>query len=212
MCGPRRELARTGRPIPQRDDHRHDGAAGEDRRETDHRVLHGEVPQGDAEQDGRQAHAQVGDDFLSLPERKPAGIDARELATVPLVLVVNAAHPLAQRGELTLADLAEEPFVDFPPGYGNREVVDRAFAAAGVVRRVALEVPDIDMGAALVRHGLGIAFLPAFAVARTPGLHVLDVHGTVLRWSMHLGTSSTRRPSSALRALLDLVDLHVLAL
>ncbi|MFE0330008.1 LysR substrate-binding domain-containing protein [Streptomyces sp. NPDC058960] len=150
--------------------------------------------------------------FLSLPERKPAGIDARELATVPLVLVVSAAHPLAQRGKVVLADLAGEPFVDFPPGYGNREVVDRAFAAAGVARRVALEVPDIDMGAALVRHGLGIAFLPAFAVARTPGLHVLDVHGTVLRWSMHLGTSSTRRPSSALRALLDLVDLHVIAL
>jgi DNA-binding transcriptional LysR family regulator len=150
--------------------------------------------------------------FLSLPEHKPAGIDARELATVPLVLVVSAAHPLAQRGKVALADLAGEPFVDFPPGYGNREVVDRAFAVAGVVRRVALEVPDIDMGAALVRHGLGIAFLPAFAVARTPGLHVLDVHGTVLRWSMHLGTSSTRRPSSALRALLDLVDLHVIAL
>ncbi|BAC68165.1 hypothetical protein AQJ43_30155 [Streptomyces avermitilis] len=51
--------------------------------------------------------------------------------------------------------------------------------------------------------------------ARTPGLHVLDVldvHGTMLRWSMHLGTSSTRRPSSALRALLELVDLHVIAL
>ncbi|MEU2358468.1 hypothetical protein ABZ599_36775, partial [Streptomyces misionensis] len=39
-----------------------------------------------------------------------------------------------------------------------------------------------------------------------------DVHDTTLRWSMHLGTSSTRRPSSALRALLDLVDLHVIAL
>jgi DNA-binding transcriptional LysR family regulator len=153
--------------------------------------------------------------FLSLPEHKPAGIDARELATVPLVLVVSAAHPLARRGAVALADLAGEPFVDFPPGYGNREVVDRAFAAAGIVRRVALEVPDIDMGAALVRHGLGIAFLPAFVVARTAGLHVLDVldvHGTMLRWSMHLGTSSTRRPSSALRALLDLVDLHVIAL
>ncbi|MFF2361186.1 LysR substrate-binding domain-containing protein [Streptomyces sp. NPDC058122] len=88
--------------------------------------------------------------FLSLPEHKPAGIDARELATVPLVLVVSAAHLLAQRGKVALADLAGEPFVDFPPGYGNREVVDRAFAVAGVVRRVALEVPDIDMGAALV--------------------------------------------------------------
>ncbi|WP_265565996.1 LysR substrate-binding domain-containing protein [Streptomyces hygroscopicus] len=165
------------------------------------------------------AHALLSGDldvaFLSLPERKPAGIDARELATVPLVPVVSAVHPLAQQGKVALADLAAEPFVDFPPGYGNREVVDRAFAAAGVVRRVALEVPDIDMGAALVRHGLGIAFLPAFAVARTPGLHVLDVLDvldTTLRWSMHLGTSSTRRPSSALRALLDLVDLHVIAL
>ncbi|MFD5450540.1 hypothetical protein [Streptomyces sp. NPDC127100] len=43
-------------------------------------------------------------------------------------------------------------------------------------------------------------------------MHVLDVDGTMLRWSMYLGTSSTRRPSSALRALLDLVDLHVIAL
>lgn len=81
------------------------------------------------------AHALLSGDldvaFLSLPERKPAGIDARELATVPLVLVVNAAHPLAQRRELTLADLAEEPFVDFPPGYGNREVVDRAVRGGG---------------------------------------------------------------------------------
>ncbi|MFD4610483.1 LysR substrate-binding domain-containing protein [Streptomyces sp. NPDC058440] len=128
------------------------------------------------------AHALLSGDldvaFLSLPERKPAGIDARELATVPLVLVMSAAHPLAQRGKVALADLAGEPFVDFPPGYGNREVVDRAFAAAGVVRRVALEASDIDMGAALVLHGLGIAFLPAFAVARTPGLHVLDVQDT----------------------------------
>ena len=96
------------------------------------------------------AHALLSGDldvaFLSLPDRKPAGIDARELTTVPLVLVVSATHPLARQGKVALADLAGEPFVDFPPGYGNREVVDRAFAAAGVVRRVALEVPDIDMG------------------------------------------------------------------
>ncbi|MFC9930834.1 hypothetical protein [Streptomyces sp. NPDC127190] len=37
-------------------------------------------------------------------------------------------------------------------------------------------------------------------------------HDTVLRWSMHLGTSTTRPPGSALRAMIELVDLHVIAL
>ncbi|MBB5925608.1 hypothetical protein [Streptomyces echinatus] len=60
--GLRRELAGTGRAVAQRDGDRHNGAAGEDRREADHRGLHGEVPQGDAEQDGGQAHPQVRDD------------------------------------------------------------------------------------------------------------------------------------------------------
>ncbi|MDX3074191.1 hypothetical protein PV364_17720 [Streptomyces sp. MI02-7b] len=40
----------------------------------------------------------------------------------------------------------------------NREVGDGAFTAAGVVRRVALEVPDIDMGPHW-SGGVGIAFL-----------------------------------------------------
>ncbi|MFF0110650.1 LysR substrate-binding domain-containing protein [Streptomyces hirsutus] len=149
--------------------------------------------------------------FLSLPEHKPAGIGARELATVPLVLVVSAAHPLAQRGEVALADLAGGALRGLPAGLrqprGGRPGVRggrRTPGGTGSARH--------RHGAALVRHGLGIAFLPAFAVARTPGLHVLDVDGTMLRCSMHLGTSSTRRPSSALRALLDLVDLHVIVL
>ncbi|WP_377273681.1 LysR family transcriptional regulator [Peterkaempfera sp. SMS 1(5)a] len=150
--------------------------------------------------------------FLSLPERRPAGIDARRLATVPLFPVVPADHPLAKRDDVTLAELANEPFVDFPPGYGNREVVDRAFAAAGLDRRVALEVPDITVGASLVRHGLGVAFLPVFAVPQTAELRMLSVRGPALRWSIHLGTPSARRPSAAVRALVALVDAHVRAL
>jgi DNA-binding transcriptional LysR family regulator len=147
--------------------------------------------------------------FLSLPERRPPGIDARRLATVPLIPVVPADHPLARRDNVTLADLADEPFVDFPPGYGNREVVDHAFAAAGLNRRVALEVPDIAVGASLVRHGLGVAFLPVFAVPRTAELRMLSIRGPALSWSIHLGTSSVRRPAAALRALLELVNAHV---
>lgn len=149
--------------------------------------------------------------FLALPGHRPAGIDARELSSVPLALVAPRGHRLAARQDVTLADLHDESFVDSPPGHGNREVVDRAFATAGIERKVAFEIPDFTMAAALVRNGLGLAFLPAFAVPRTPELRLLDVHGSDLRWTTYLGTATNRRPSSALQALLDLVDSHVLS-
>ncbi|WP_442816949.1 LysR substrate-binding domain-containing protein [Streptomyces sp. NBC_01445] len=41
-----------------------------------------------------------------------------------------------------LADLADEQFITLPVGYGNRDLVDRAFAITGIERRVALEVTD----------------------------------------------------------------------
>ncbi|WP_367041382.1 LysR family transcriptional regulator [Streptomyces sp. Je 1-332] len=150
--------------------------------------------------------------FLALPGKKPAGIDARALSTVPLALVVPATHRLAEQQHVTLADLQDEPFVDSPPGHGNREVVDRAFVTAGVERKVAFEIPDFAMAAALVRNGLGLTFLPAFAVPRMPELRVLEVHECDLRWTTYLGTASNRRPSSALQALMDLVDDHALSL
>ncbi|GII57997.1 LysR family transcriptional regulator [Planotetraspora thailandica] len=152
--------------------------------------------------------------FLSLPGPPSSAIEVRPLAAVPLVLVVRADHPLAGERRVPLARLADEAFIDFPPGYGNRGVVDRAFAAAGVERRVTVEVADIATGSAFVRHGLGIAFLPAF-VAPTGGdpescdLAVLEASDTTLTWSLSVATAATRKPSAAVRALLDLVDEHV---
>ncbi|ETK37475.1 LysR family transcriptional regulator [Microbispora sp. ATCC PTA-5024] len=147
--------------------------------------------------------------FVSLPGPLP-GLAMRELAAVPLVLVVPADHPLAGEEAVPLARLSEEEFIDFPPGYGNRTVVDRAFAAAGVERRVRLEVADIGTGSAYVRHGLGVAFLPEFVAPHDPDLRVLRTAGVTLTWSLSVATSATRRPSAAVRALLDLVDHHVL--
>ncbi|WP_433239795.1 LysR substrate-binding domain-containing protein [Streptosporangium sp. CA-135522] len=125
------------------------------------------------------------------------------------MLVVRADHRLAGRGSVPLADLADEQFIDFPVGYGNRGVVDQAFAAAGLERQVALEVVDIGVGAQFVRHGSGVAFLPEFAAPKGPDLRVLHVSDHVLRWTLAVATSSTRRPSAAVRALLALVEEHL---
>ncbi|MGV9456865.1 LysR substrate-binding domain-containing protein [Streptomyces sp. NPDC003635] len=50
--------------------------------------------------------------------------------------------------------------------------MDRAFAAASLTRRVAVEITDIATGVEFVRHGLGIALLPRFSsAARTASRH-----------------------------------------
>ena len=97
--------------------------------------------------------------FLVFTGAPPADLHARLVAEIALLLVVPADHPLARRDSVSLADLAGMSFVDGPPGYGNRTVVDNAFAAAGVERTVALEVADIGTAATYIRNGLGIGFL-----------------------------------------------------
>lgn len=144
--------------------------------------------------------------FVSWPGRPPAGIHIRQFLQVPLELVVPAGHRLATLAECRIEDLAEEPFVDFPIGFGNRTLVDRAFAAAGVGRRVTVEVIDISTGASFVRHGLGIAILPRFAVREDRGLAVLTVTGADLDWPLGVAVSAVRAPSAAARALLALIE------
>ncbi|MFB6678241.1 LysR substrate-binding domain-containing protein [Streptomyces sp. NPDC056390] len=102
--------------------------------------------------------------ILSLPGapgRPPAGLTLRQVASVPMVLVAPAGHRLAARDAVSLADLSDEQFIDFPVAYGNRDLVDRP--SPRIERRLALEVTDISAASAFVRHRLGIAFLPEFA-------------------------------------------------
>jgi DNA-binding transcriptional LysR family regulator len=144
--------------------------------------------------------------FMSLPGPTPIGLRARLLATAPLELYVPSAHPLAGAGRVSLAQLAEFPFVDSPPGFGNRTVVDQAFAGAGVEREVTLEVADIGTAAHYIRAGLGIGFLARFLVGDDSGLDTAEVADCDLNWHLTVATSATRRVSAAAQAFLELLD------
>lgn len=148
--------------------------------------------------------------FLSFPGPPPAGLTVRTLASVPMLALLPAGHPLAEGPDVALADLADEPFVDSPVGYGNRAVVDQLLTAAGLRRHVGIEVADIRTAADFVRQGLGVAIMPSFAASpHDPRLAVLPLAGPAPHWTLHAATSSARRPSAALRALLRLVDGYV---
>jgi DNA-binding transcriptional LysR family regulator len=144
--------------------------------------------------------------FVSHPDPPPAGVRVRELASGDLVLVVAAGHPLAGRERIPIADLDGETFIDFPAGYGNRVVVDRAFAAAGLARRVAVEITNIADGPDYVRHELGIALLPRFVISDGDDLSRLEVTGADLRWPVGLAVPAARASSAAARALLAMIE------
>lgn len=132
-----------------------------------------------------------------------------ELVRVPQILAVPTGHRLGRRRTVRLEELADETFVDFPPGFTNRRIADQVFEAAGVPRRIAVETSGVDDALGYVRHGVGLAILPRYA-AQHGDVRVVTVRDETFEWSVHIATWRRRRPTAAVRALLGLVAAHAL--
>ena len=141
--------------------------------------------------------------FLALSGPAPTTLLAVPLASSPMVLVVPHGHRLAAAQAVDLADFAAEEFIDLPPGYASRQIVDDAFAVAGLERRVMIEVSDIGTAAEYVTNGLGVALLPAFTAQDAPAVHRLPV-ANLPDFTVYLAASRKRRASAAVRAFVDL--------
>ncbi|MFD9892872.1 LysR family transcriptional regulator [Amycolatopsis sp. NPDC059027] len=124
--------------------------------------------------------------LLSHSGPAPSTVELRRLAEEPMHLVCRPDHRFARRRRVAVPELAEETFIDFAPGWGNRAATDAAFRAAGLTRAVPFEVADYATVAGLIRHGLGIALMPATAAGRQSGLKAVPVTEPVLTWTMAL--------------------------
>ncbi|MGW4462798.1 LysR family transcriptional regulator [Micromonospora sp. NPDC004704] len=147
--------------------------------------------------------------FLGIGGRPFPHLRTRLLVRIPQVVVVPADHPLARQDSVTLAEVADEPFIDYPLGYANRTANDAAFRAAGLERVIGMEVTDVGVAADFASHGLGVTILPTHTVPRTPLCRALPVTDQSLEWSLHLATAEQRRISSATAALMAMVDDHL---
>lgn len=114
--------------------------------------------------------------LLGLAESTPpGGVAVRVLARERLVAVVGERHRLGARRRVRLHELAEEPFADFPEGSPGREQSELAFAAAGVVRDVAIETMSTQLLLDLIRGGLAVGMLPSGVAAGVAGVRALAV-------------------------------------
>ncbi|MET9269490.1 LysR family transcriptional regulator [Kribbella sp. NPDC003557] len=148
--------------------------------------------------------------FLGVADGSvPRELTAWELLRVPQVLAVPVGHRLARRRSVRVADLADEAFVDFPPGFGTRTLIDQKFEAAGIERRVVVEAIGIENGVQFLSHGVGLGILPGYAVAGVEALRAVPIADETFQWSLYMATLKRRKPTAALRALLGLVGSHL---
>jgi DNA-binding transcriptional LysR family regulator len=103
--------------------------------------------------------------FVAVSGPDQSGLTATTLASEPVLLGCLPDHPLARRAVVSVSELADEPFVDYTPGWGTRTIADQLFAKAGVGRPIGIEVPDASIHISLVRAGLGLAILPESMIA-----------------------------------------------
>lgn len=136
-------------------------------------------------------------------EHRPGGVQLRQLSRDRHVLVVGGRHRLAHRKRVTLGELADEVFADFPAESPGREQTDRAFAEAGLSRGVAFEVSAVELMTDLVRRGLAVALLPSAFVDHHPDLVSVRVVGGPAR--VEYAAWSGFNPSPAATAFLELV-------
>ncbi|NRO96784.1 LysR family transcriptional regulator [Paraburkholderia sp. NMBU_R16] len=103
----------------------------------------------------------------------PPGTGLRGWGEDEIVAIVPADHPLAESGgavgTISLGALSACPIVLREEGSGVRQIVEQAFAAAGVPMHVALRVAGVEGVKEAVRAGMGVGFVSALAMRHEDG-------------------------------------------
>ena len=135
--------------------------------------------------------------FVARPAREPENVVITPLDGEELVLACAPGHPAARWPQVKPGDLVDEQFVDFPPSWGTRDLADRVLAAAGVERRVALEVTDVHSLLDLVAVDLGVALVPSSFRVKTDRVRFIPLDGDVPAWETVSITTDPPSPAAA---------------
>lgn len=123
------------------------------------------------------------------------------LLNEPLVLIVSPTHPLAGRSEVTMTELRNERWILSPASYELREATLKACRDAGFTPQTVMEGGETETLVRFVVAGLGIALVPALAVAGFHNVAILTIRDQNLTRSLGLVWRSDRNASPAARAL-----------
>ncbi|MCW3048342.1 MAG: hypothetical protein JWO74_2626 [Solirubrobacterales bacterium] len=145
--------------------------------------------------------------FVTHPVASLRGVAHTQVAAERVLMVCPPGHPLAARKHVRLAELADETFVEFQPDWATRIIVDDAFAAVGIERRIACEVNDVPTLLDLVVHRLGITIVPRVLVVGRTDLCFVALRGEAPIWEVSLITPPGGPAGAAARAFVEMLRL-----
>jgi len=140
---------------------------------------------------------------LGRGEDDLAGLVTRHLLDEPTLVALPASHPAAARDDLSLADLADEPWIAGCPRCRGHLL--SSADACGFEPQIAYATDDYVAVLALVAAGLGVALLPDLVrpiAERQPGVVVRRAAGTSQR-TVHAVTPPDLLRVPAVAATLD---------
>ncbi len=144
--------------------------------------------------------------FVGLPSPVPDDVHAIEIRRDTVVFVCRVDHPLAQRTEVSIQELADETFVSSTAGSIGFQLVSEVFASAGKPLSVPYQVNDVATILDFVSRGLGVSLVgETYARDREELCHV-PIADITLAWTLALATSPPERQSPAAAAFAALVD------
>lgn len=111
------------------------------------------------------------EDDLYIMGQAPEGdfeVEAFSFAPNPLVVMAPRDHPLMDKKNISIEEIAKEPFIIREPGSGIRDAMYKAFDAVGVRPTVRMELGNNEAIKHAVAGGLGLSVL---------SLHTLSLEG-----------------------------------
>jgi LysR family transcriptional activator of glutamate synthase operon len=108
--------------------------------------------------------------FISPYPDKSDQVTGEVVLTEELFAILPEDHPLAMEVSIDLAQLKDETFVMFSPGYSLRPLVLDACRDAGFAPNVGFEGEETDTIRGLVAAGMGVSLLPAMALYQTSAM------------------------------------------
>lgn len=123
------------------------------------------------------------EDDLYIMGQAPEGeveLQSYPFAPNPLVVMAPREHPLVGKKNISLAEIAKEPFIIREPGSGIRDLTLRIFNAEGLPLQVRMELGSNEAIKHAVVGGLGLSVISLHSVALEGidgPLAILDVKG-----------------------------------